>query len=108
VRLLDGIEGIEVVGGCADLPQLEAAVGRERPGVVLTDIRMPPTGTDEGIRAAAWLHDQHPTVGVVVLSQHVNPEYAVRLLGTGTGRRAYLLKERVSDVGELATASWAL
>ncbi len=104
MRLLEGCDGIEVVGGCADLPQLEAAVGRDRPDVVLTDIRMPPTGTDEGVRAAAWLHDQHPEVGVVVLSQHVNPEYAVKLLGSGTGRRAYLLKERVSDVGELARA----
>ncbi len=104
VRLLEGIEDVEVVGGCGDLPQLEAAVERERPDVVLTDIRMPPTGTDEGIRAAAWLHDEHPAVGVVVLSQHVNPEYALRLLGSGTGRRAYLLKERVSDVGELVRA----
>jgi len=86
LRLLEGSDGIEVVGGCADLPQLEAAVGRDHPDVVLTDIRMPPTLTDEGIRAAAWLHDQHPEVGVVVLSQHVNPEYAVQLLGTGTGR----------------------
>jgi len=104
IRLLQGSDGIDVVGGCGDLPQLEAAVGRDVPDVVLTDIRMPPTGTDEGIRAAAWLHEQHPEVGVVVLSQHVNPEYAVQLLGSGSGRRAYLLKDRVSDVGELVSA----
>lgn len=104
IRLLEGTAGIEVCGGCGDLPQLEAAVRADPPDVVLTDIRMPPTGTDEGLRAAEWLHAEHPDIGVVVLSQHVNPEYAVRLLGAGTGRRAYLLKERVSDVHELVAA----
>jgi len=104
VRLLEGTDGIEVSGSCRDLPELEAAVRADPPDVVVTDIRMPPTGTDEGLRAAVWLHEQHPGVGVVVLSQHVNPEYAVRLLGTGTGRRAYLLKERVSDVHDLVHA----
>jgi len=104
IRLLEGVDDIEVVGGCADLPQLHAAVTEARPDVVVTDIRMPPTGTDEGVRAAAWLHDEHPEVGVVVLSQHVNPDYAVQLLGAGTGRRAYLLKDRVSDVDELVLA----
>lgn len=104
VRLLEGVDGIEVTGGCGDLPELEAAVRADPPDVVVTDIRMPPSGTDEGLRAAEWLHTQHPEVGVVVLSQHVNPEYAVRLLGSGTGRRAYLLKERVSDVHELVQA----
>jgi len=104
IRLLESAEGIEVSAGCADLPQLEAAVRADRPDVVVTDIRMPPTGTDEGLRAAAWLHAEWPDVGVVVLSQYVNPEYAVALLGTGTGRRAYLLKDRVSDVGELVRA----
>ena len=104
LRLLEGTDGLEVCGGCCDLPELEAAVRADPPDVVVTDIRMPPTGTDEGLRAAAWLHEEHPAVGVVVLSQHVNPEYAVRLLGSGTGRRAYLLKERVSDVHELVEA----
>lgn len=104
IRLLEGADGIEVSGGCRDLPELLAAIRRDPPDVVLTDIRMPPTGTDEGLQAASWLHAEHPDVGVVVLSQHVNPEYAVRLLGHGTGRRAYLLKERVSDVGELVQA----
>ena len=104
IRLLESADGIEVSGGCRDLPELLAAVRAEPPDVVLTDIRMPPTGTDEGLQAATWLHTEHPDVGVVVLSQHVNPEYAVRLLGTGTGRRAYLLKERVSDVHDLVHA----
>ncbi|HEV8114984.1 MAG TPA: response regulator transcription factor, partial [Acidimicrobiales bacterium] len=104
LRLLEGADGLEVCGGCCDLPELEAAVRADPPDVVVTDIRMPPTGTDEGLRAAAWLHEEHPSVGVVVLSQHVNPEYAVRLLGSGTGRRAYLLKERVSDVHDLVHA----
>jgi DNA-binding NarL/FixJ family response regulator len=104
IRLLESVEDIEVTAGCADLPQLEAAVLADRPDVVVTDIRMPPTGTDEGLRAAAWLHEEWPEVAVVVLSQYVNPEYAVALLGSGAGRRAYLLKDRVSDVGELARA----
>ena len=104
IRLLESTDGIEVSGGCRDLPELLAAVRADPPDVVVTDIRMPPTGTDEGLQAAAWLHAEHPDVGVVVLSQHVNPEYAVRLLGTGTGRRAYLLKERVSDVHDLVHA----
>lgn len=104
MRLLEGANGIVVAGGCGDLPQLEAAVRADRPDVVVTDIRMPPTRTDEGLQAAAWLQAEWPEVGVVVLSQYVNPEYAVRLLASGAGRRAYLLKERVGDVGELAHA----
>ena len=104
IRLLEGTQGIEVMGGCRDLPELLAAVNADPPDVVVTDIRMPPSGTDEGLQAAAWLHAEHPEVAVVVLSQHVNPEYAVRLLGSGTGRRAYLMKERVSDVHDLVHA----
>ena len=104
IRLLESADGIEVTAGCADLPQLEAAIRAERPDVVVTDIRMPPTGTDEGLRAAVWLHAEWPEVGVVVLSQYVSPEYAVALFGEGTGRRAYLLKERVGDVVELLRA----
>lgn len=104
IRLLEGSDGIVVAGGCRDLPELLAAVRADPPNVVVTDIRMPPTGTDEGLQAATWLHAEHPGIGVVVLSQHVNPDYAVRLLGSGTGRRAYLLKERVSDVHDLVHA----
>ena len=104
VRLLEGVDGIEVVGEASDLSSLREGVARTNPDVVVTDIRMPPSGTDEGIQAAAWIACEHPETGVVVLSQYVNPEYAVALLAGGTGRRGYLLKERVADVDELVAA----
>jgi DNA-binding NarL/FixJ family response regulator len=104
VRMLGLEPDFEVVATCADHPELMAAVERESPDVVLTDIRMPPTGTDEGIRAAAELREHHPEVGVVVLSQYVEPSYAVSLLDAGSEGRAYLLKERVSDPAELVDA----
>jgi len=72
--------------------------------VVVTDIRMPPTGTDEGIRAASVLRQRHPDMGVVVLSQYSEPAYAMSFLDGGSKGRAYLLKERVSDIGQLAAA----
>jgi DNA-binding NarL/FixJ family response regulator len=72
--------------------------------VVITDIRMPPTGTDEGIRAAAWLREHRPSVGVVVLSQYTAPAYALALLEYGSAGRAYLLKERVAGMHELDSA----
>jgi DNA-binding NarL/FixJ family response regulator len=103
-RLLGTQPDVEVVGACADLDSLFALVERTRPDVVLTDIRMPPSGTDEGIRAAARLRDTHPETGVVVLSQYVEPAYALALLESGSERRAYLLKERVSDVDQLVRA----
>ena len=103
-RLLEAQEGIEVVGTYGDLDALSAAVDAHRPDVVLTDIRMPPTGTDEGIRASNILRRTHPTVGVVVLSQYDDPEYALALLEHGSTRRAYLLKERVSDPAQLLHA----
>ena len=78
---------------------------RERPDVVVTDIRMPPTGTDEGIQAAAWVRAHLPAIGVVVLSQYVAPGYAVALLEHGSAGRAYLLKERIANVDELAARS---
>lgn len=102
--LIDTQDGLELVGTCADLPTLIAAVDECRPDVVLTDIRMPPTQTDEGVRAAQWLRRAHPQVGVVVLSQYVEEGYAVRLFEDGSGGRAYLLKERVGDVEELVEA----
>jgi DNA-binding NarL/FixJ family response regulator len=95
---------VEVLAVCSDLASLLAAVEAERPDVVVTDIRMPPTGTDEGIRAAATLRETHPEIGVVILSQHDDPAYALALLESGSGGRAYLLKERVSDRGQLASA----
>lgn len=102
--LLAAHEGIEVVALCDDLPGLLAAVDREQPDVVLTDIRMPPTGTDEGIRAAAILREQHQSVGVVVLSQYAEPAYALELLDGGSEGRAYLLKERLADGDQLVAA----
>ena len=103
-RLIAANEDFELAGTAADLPQLLALVARELPDVVITDIRMPPTGTDEGIRAAAWIRENHPAVGVVVLSQYSAPGYAVALLEHGSAGRAYLLKERVASVDELARA----
>jgi DNA-binding NarL/FixJ family response regulator len=104
IRLLESEADIEVVAACGDLDELLAAVDEQVPDVVLTDIRMPPTGTDEGVRAANELRERHPEVGVVVLSQYVEPAYALALLEHGSDRRAYLLKERVSDIDQLSRA----
>lgn len=103
-RLLETQPELELAAVCGDLDSLLAAVDTERPDVVLTDIRMPPTGTDEGIRAAAQLRVTHPDVGVVVLSQYAQPAYALALLEGGTARRAYLLKEHIDDVEQLVSA----
>ena len=103
-RLLETQPDIEVVAACDDLDSLLAAVEAELPDVVVTDIRMPPTGTDEGIRAADLLRETHPEIGVVVLTQYADPRYALPLLEHGTERRAYLLKERVDDVEHLVRA----
>ena len=103
-RLLESEPEIEVAAVCGDLDSLLAAVESELPDVVVTDIRMPPENLDEGIRAAEQLRDKHPDVGVVVLSQFLEPAYALALLEAGTARRAYLLKERVDDVEQLVGA----
>jgi DNA-binding NarL/FixJ family response regulator len=103
-KLLDLQEGIEVVSSCGTYDDLMEAVRRDRPDVVLTDIRMPPTGTDEGIRAATALQQEHPGTGVVVLSQYADPAYALALLEHGSEGRAYLLKERVSDATQIVQA----
>lgn len=100
-RLLEGRDGIDLVAQCGDLESLLAHIDRDDPDVVITDIRMPPTQTDEGLQAAHRVRNNHPDTGVVVLSQFVEPAFAVELLGEGAGRRAYLLKERVADVDEL-------
>ena len=104
VALLATQPDIEVVASVADGPSLVEAVARHRPDVVLTDIRMPPSHTDEGIVAAVGLAKDHPEVGVVVLSQYDDPQYAVRLLGDGSAGRGYLLKERVANVDHLMDA----
>jgi DNA-binding NarL/FixJ family response regulator len=95
---------IEVVASCADLPSLLAAIESERPDVVLTDIRMPPSKTDEGIRVAALLREEHPAIGVLVLSQYSEPSYALTLLEAGSEGRGYLLKERVHERAQLVAA----
>lgn len=102
--LLEAVDDVVLVATCVNLPGLLAAVDEHEPDVVLTDIRMPPTGTDEGIRAAEQLRTTHPEVGVVVLSQYVEPTFAVGLFSDGSGGRAYLLKERVGDVEEVLRA----
>jgi len=103
-RVLETIDEIELVATCGDLDELRDAVVELGPDVVLTDIRMPPTGTDEGIRFAGELRSSHPQIGVVVLSQHAEPLYATALFEQGSDRRAYLLKERLKDRGELSRA----
>src|SRR2546430_9226063 len=91
-RLVAGNEEFELVGTAADLPELLALIRGEEPDVVITDIRMPPTGSDEGIQAAAWLRDNRPGVGVVVLSQYTAPGYALALLEHGSAGPALPLK----------------
>jgi DNA-binding NarL/FixJ family response regulator len=103
-KLIDLEPDLEIVAACADYPTLLKAVENCAPDVVVTDIRMPPTGTDEGIRAANEVRRLHPDVGVVVLSQYSEPAYALQFLENGSKGRAYLLKERVSDIGQLASA----
>jgi DNA-binding NarL/FixJ family response regulator len=95
---------IEVVASCGDLDSLIEAVESQQPDVVVTDIRMPPTLTDEGLQIAARLRKSHPQVGVVLLSQFDAPVYARALLEEGSAGRAYLLKERVSDPEQLVAA----
>jgi DNA-binding NarL/FixJ family response regulator len=103
-RLLETRPEFEVAAVCGDLDTLLDAVDAERPDVVLTDIRMPPGNTDEGVQAAERLRETNPEIGVVVLSQYANPSYLLALLEGGSARRAYLLKERVTDLEQLAGA----
>ncbi len=103
-RVLGLYDDLEVVAVAGDFDGLLAAVEEHRPDVVVTDIRMPPTSSDEGIRAATRLRQTAPETGVVVLSQYAAPAYALELLSGGSQRRAYLLKERVSEPDQLAAA----
>ncbi len=93
-----------VTGVVSRYEDLLAQVGSDEPDVVVTDIRMPPTSTDEGIRAAATLRRSHPDVGVVVLSQFLDPGYLLTLIEEGSSRRGYLLKERLASTGQLTSA----
>ena len=103
-QLLDRAPGIELVASCVDGTALEAAVERLDPDVVVTDIRMPPTGDSEGIRIAERLRETHPHIGVVVLSHYGEPAYALALLDEGVAGRSYLLKENLHDRRELLDA----
>jgi DNA-binding NarL/FixJ family response regulator len=103
-RLLESDQGIHLVATGADLETLLAAVDEHSPDVVVTDIRMPPTSTDEGIQAAEAFRDSHPQLGVVVLSQYDEPEYALKLLARGAAGRAYLLKDRLFNPRDLLHA----
>jgi DNA-binding NarL/FixJ family response regulator len=95
---------LEVVASVGDLEELAAAVDRERPDVVLTDIRMPPSNSDEGIRFANRMRETHPQLGVIVLSQYEEPGFALTLLEQGSDRRGYLLKDRLHDHAQLRAA----
>jgi DNA-binding NarL/FixJ family response regulator len=105
---LSAAPGVELVAVCTNGKELVKAIETWDPDVVLTDIRMPPSGAEEGVRIAARLRDTHPEVGVVVLSQYAEPAYAISLLEHGTGGRAYLLKERIRDKDELIGAIQAV
>jgi DNA-binding NarL/FixJ family response regulator len=102
--LLGTSDQVELVGTATTRDELLAAVDEHRPDAVLTDIRMPPTGTNEGIEAAKAIRAAHPQIGVVVLSQFVEEDYAFELLKDGAAGLGYLLKERVADVDELVRA----
>ncbi|KAB2340165.1 response regulator transcription factor [Actinomadura rudentiformis] len=102
--LLGRVDRVELVGTAQDMPGLLGAVDEHRPDAVLTDIRMPPTGLNEGIRAAKAIRRDHPGIGVVVLSQYAESGYAYDLLGESAEGLGYLLKERVTHVDELVRA----
>jgi DNA-binding NarL/FixJ family response regulator len=107
-HVLDAADGIEVVAECGDRQTLEAAIESLAPHVVVTDIRMPPSGTDEGLEVAAGLRETHPDIGVVVLSQFADPRYGLALLDRGSNGRAYLLKDRIHRESQLVTAIGAV
>jgi DNA-binding NarL/FixJ family response regulator len=105
IRMLLAAEpDIDVVGAVEDLPGLLAAVEEHEPDVVVTDVRMPPTHSDEGIRGAVDLRARRPGIGVVVLSQYAEPAFASALIAGGSQGRAYLVKDRVSEPGQLTAA----
>ena len=103
-HVLAAADGVEVVASCGDRDSLLRAIDAERPDVVVTDIRMPPSDSDEGLQVAAALRATHPEVGVVVLSQFAEPRYGLALLETGSEGRAYLLKERIQHRDQLVSA----
>lgn len=102
--LLELSDAVEVIGGFADAEQALVSIARDTPDVVIADIRMPPTYTDEGIRLADQMRREYPSCGVVVLSQESTVGFAARLLQQGASGRAYLSKDRVHDVDHLVSA----
>jgi DNA-binding NarL/FixJ family response regulator len=104
VRLLSSAPDLDVVASCADYDEAMAAVETQDPDVVLTDIRMPPTRSDEGIRLARRLRASHPATGVVVVSQYSGADHVLDLFEAGSDRRAYLLKEHIHDRAVLVSA----
>lgn len=108
IRVLEAIPGVVVVAAVEDATSLLAAVAEHNPDVVLTDVAMPPTHTDEGIRAAITLRETNPDLGIVVLSQYAEPAYVLDLFASGSDGVGYLLKERVGDPDELARAITAV
>ena len=102
--LLETVDDVDLLAVCESYDQLIEAVAEHRPAVVITDIRMPPSQTDEGIRAANHIREHYPDTGVVVLSQYSEPGYALKLFRDGAGGLAYLLKDRVGDIGVLSAA----
>ena len=104
VALLLADNGVEVAAQVADGEALMASVRQHRPDVALVDIRMPPTHTDEGLRAATQIRDHHADTAVLVLSQHLEPRYALRLIEENPAKVGYLLKERVGRVAQLLDA----
>lgn len=107
-RLIELEPELELVAVCDNLDSLLAVIESKSPDVLLTDIRMPPSNTDEGLRAADRLRTLNPEAGIVLLSQYADPQYALALLEHGSRGRAYLLKERVSDFGQLLAAVQAV
>jgi len=103
-RALSTNPDVTVVGEAEDYDTAVELVEQHQPTIVVTDVRMPPTSTDEGIRLAQWMRTAHPEVGVIVLSNFAEPNYAAGLLEGGTAGRGYLLKERISHFDELAEA----
>jgi DNA-binding NarL/FixJ family response regulator len=107
-HLLAPAPDIELVAACGGPEELLAAVERESPDVVVSDVRMPPLHEREGIHVAAQLRETHPEIGVVLLSQYEDPTYALELFESGSHGRAYLLKERIGDLSELVDAIHAV
>ena len=104
LRQLLPTRGLEITAAVADADALLDAIDRTRPEVALVDIRMPPTYTSEGIAAAGRIHKLHPDVGVIVLSQHIDADYALALINTHPTRSGYLLKDRITNIDILTDA----